>query len=389
MRTKGSGGQGITEYLVIAVVVGIVVLVGVRYFGSSAKEKFETATEELSDLKEGSTSVSFEPQSTAPERLAPVENAPPAKESAGGTAGNVQLPSDLSGLKASPIGDNPEDMLPQFAWRDFLFIAGGVVLVGVLIVFLGTRDKEKKKKRGKKRRAKGKSETGQAMVEFVVIAITFLFTILGVIQLGMILNAYALVRYAAYNAARAAIVHGGDQEKMEEAARLSLVSIFPRHGRAHHVLGLTENYLAAKATDDSVLFYSYLVNVNGVPMPRAFKITDVKILNNRGVSSGEVVTFDDPAQAPKGLVTVQVTHHYQLVIPLVNRILFYVYNQFLMKKDFGLGGYDGESVIKLSADTDRLRRTGGMGGVLGGTTEYRYPLTAHYTMRLMSDYERP
>ena len=80
-------------------------------------------------------------------------------------------------------------------------------------------------------------EKGQALAEFVIVVITLLFTILGVIQLALALNAYSLVRYAAYNAARAASVHSGSQEKMEDAARISLLAIFPRHGRADHRLG--------------------------------------------------------------------------------------------------------------------------------------------------------
>ena len=66
------------------------------------------------------------------------------------------------------------------------------------------------------------SEQGQGMVEFVIIAITMLFTILGVLQMALVLNAYTLVRYAAYNAARAGIVHGGNLDQMKEAERISL-----------------------------------------------------------------------------------------------------------------------------------------------------------------------
>jgi Flp pilus assembly protein TadG len=221
------------------------------------------------------------------------------------------------------------------------------------------------------------------MVEFVFVAITFLFVILGILQLGLVLNAYALTRYAAYNAARSAIVHGGNPDKMKDAARMSLLSVFPTHGRADHVKGLTENYLAAKATDDDANYYTYTVRVNGANQTKSEKITEVNILDNRGVGSGEVVTFDDPSQAPKGLITVQVSHRYELVVPLVNRILFFVYNRFVAQKDSGSGGYDNESLDNLSAETNKMRRSGGLSG------EYRYPLVAHYTMRLQSDYEKP
>ena len=166
--------------------------------------------------------------------------------------------------------------------------------------------------------------------------------------------------------ARAGIVHNGNLEKMREAARLSLVSIFPRHGRADHVRGYVENYLGARATDSSPAFGYF-----GKP------ITEVKIVNNRNLAPGTIITFDDPAQAQSAVITVQVVHHYELVVPLVNRMVFYVYK--LMREG---PGYQGQSLDNLAAVTDQKRRTGDLRDI-----EYRIPLVAHYTMRLQSDYE--
>ena len=209
------------------------------------------------------------------------------------------------------------------------------------------------------------SQHGQAMVEFVLCAITFLFVILGTLQLAMVLNAYSLVRYAAYNAARAGIVSSANQNKMLDAARISLLPVFPRHGRAVTPLGVAENYTAATMTDsvDALTFF-------GEP------ITEVTVLNKDNVPCGKVITFDDPADTPDSLLTVQVVHRYQLVMPLVNRMLFYLYQQFRAGK-----GYQGESANDLAARTDQLRRTGEYHDI-----EYRIPIVAHYTMRMQSDY---
>jgi hypothetical protein len=200
-------------------------------------------------------------------------------------------------------------------------------------------------------------------VEFAVIAITFLFVILGVIQLAMVLNANSLLRLAAYNAARAAIVHSGDIERMREAARISLLPIFPRHGRADHARGLVENYLGARATDNSAAFSAL-----------AEPITRVSILDQ--VPCGTVVTFDDPVEAANAIITVQVVHYYELVIPLVNRIIYFVYNRLVTGE-----GYQGETIDRLAALTDKERRSGFLRDI-----EYRIPLVQHYTMRLQSDY---
>jgi hypothetical protein len=210
------------------------------------------------------------------------------------------------------------------------------------------------------------NECGQAIAEFTIIAITFFFVLLGVIQLAMVLNAFSLVRYAAYNAARAAIVHGGDQQAMEEAARLSLLAVFPRHGRADHRRGYMENYLGARLTDNQVWVASH----------RPAKITEVKIINIGSIGCNQTITFDDPAQAARGLITVQVLHRYELVIPLVNRMVVWLWH----KLDTG-GAYRGESLDYIAAETHRMRKPGGE----FFDVEYRIPLVAHYTMRMQSD----
>ena len=207
-------------------------------------------------------------------------------------------------------------------------------------------------------------QAGQAIVEFLFVAITFLFCTLGIIQLAMVLNAYSLVRYAAYNAARAAIVHGGNHDTMQEAARLSLVATFPKHGRADHRRGFDDNYTAAQASDT-------------IPGRTYFNkpITSVQILDS-GIPCGTVVAFDDPRDADRALITVQVVHQYQLVIPLVNRLTFWLW----WKLESG-GTYGGESLDKVAQVTDRMRRSGEF-----TTADYRIPLVAHYTMRMQSDY---
>lgn len=377
----GSAGQGMTEYIIIVILVAIVILVSIKMFGSSVGNQFTSATDEISTLATNETPTNEVGTNPATSDNSPRTGGtqPVTKEAApgGGASGKAENET----LRANSVGDSATDELPSFSWGKLLPFAGLVVGIGIIVVLMGLKKgkgKEKKKEKKKTKSMFKRGQSGQAMVEFVFVAITFLFVILGIIQLALVLNAYALTRYAAYNAARAAIVHGGDLEKMKDAARISLISIFPKHGRADHLKGVTENYLAAKATDDDSNYYTYTVRINGTNETRSEKITDVKILDNRGVGSGEVVTFDDPVQAPKGLITVQVIHNYELVIPLVNRILFVVYQRFVA----GVG-YNNETLDNLSQETDKMRRSGGLSG------EYRYPLVAHYTMRLQSDYEKP
>ncbi|MCC6952500.1 MAG: pilus assembly protein [Deltaproteobacteria bacterium] len=376
------------EYLIIVVIIAICVIVGIRYFGGTVQNQFTDATGQLDELEKEKAGA---PGSSNPSGTYQIERRADQGTDGLSTSGGEKRKG--SSLHSAGVGEDRGNVISEIEidWQT-LFLIGGIVVAGgvVVVMRISKRDKDKKKKKKKKKKIfggftlgkKGQGEDGQAMAEFVIIAITFLFVILGIIQMAMILNAYALTRYAAYNAARAAIVHGGDQAKMEEAARLSLLSIFPRHGRADHMRGLTENYLAARATDSNPLFHTYFFTFNGLPVPVFEKITDVKILEREGRNAGDIVTFDDPRDSEKALVTVQVTHRYEMVIPLVNRILFYVYNLFRVKKTTGFfGGYSGESLNNLSAETDARRRDGST----YASVEYRLPLIAHYTMRMQSD----
>jgi len=46
-RNRGQEGQGMVEYVLIVVLVVVVALVAFRMFGSTVKEKMETATGEV------------------------------------------------------------------------------------------------------------------------------------------------------------------------------------------------------------------------------------------------------------------------------------------------------------------------------------------------------
>lgn len=374
---SNSAGQGMAEYVIIGIVVAIVIIVALRMFGGSIKDQFQNATDAINapqDKQLASNSGDDTVSSRTSAGGALDSGKESGKKSGAIESGGGGHGAQVSALKDAPVGDE-ESVVGEIAidWQLLAVLAAIVCGLGIYIVFRVNKDKKKTAKKKKKKFTlfpPDANEGGQAIAEFVISAITFFFVILGVIQLAMVLNAYALVRYAAYNAARAAIVHAHDpdhlKEMMQEAARLSLVAVFPRHGRADHQLGFAENYLGAKATDTdpSLTFFNE-------------PITEVSIVNNQNLPPGTVVTFDDPAQAERGIITVQVVHRYELVIPLVNRILFYLYKQYREE-----GGYQGESVDRVAMLSDRMRREGGEFHDI----EYRIPIVAHYTMRLQDDY---
>jgi len=49
-RLKNERGQGLAEYIIIVILVAIIVLVAVRFFGTSITNQFENATGEIDTL---------------------------------------------------------------------------------------------------------------------------------------------------------------------------------------------------------------------------------------------------------------------------------------------------------------------------------------------------
>lgn len=61
-----------------------------------------------------------------------------------------------------------------------------------------------------------RSHKGQSMVEFVIVAPTILFLILGAIQIGLIYQAKATLNLATFHAARAGALHNADKDKIKK-----------------------------------------------------------------------------------------------------------------------------------------------------------------------------
>ena len=50
-RFRGEKGQGLAEYIIIVILVAIIVLVAVKFFGKSVYNQFENATNEVENLQ--------------------------------------------------------------------------------------------------------------------------------------------------------------------------------------------------------------------------------------------------------------------------------------------------------------------------------------------------
>jgi hypothetical protein len=55
INTESEAGQGLAEYIIIVILVAIIVLTAVRFFGRSVFNQFGNATQQIDDLGNGSS----------------------------------------------------------------------------------------------------------------------------------------------------------------------------------------------------------------------------------------------------------------------------------------------------------------------------------------------
>jgi len=218
-------------------------------------------------------------------------------------------------------------------------------------------------------RVRDRSQLGQAMIEFIIIFwFAFSFLML-VIQISLMFNAHSLMKLAAYNAARAAIVtRSGDgpekpvklsemKDAAKKAAFLTILPVIPgMHARLtsftgpRSVLSLFTDIPADAASIGlsaalkghargaiaaAVEFLGFTFSVSPPFFQSNFK---VKFVNpaapDPGASSAEItsipqaIEFDDTSKndlsqpGNNNLIKVVVEWQYPLVIPLADQIIY-------------------------------------------------------------------
>lgn len=142
-----------------------------------------------------------------------------------------------------------------------------------------------------------RGEGGQSMVEFVIVFPILFLLFLTILQTALVLNARHLVHYAAYYAARAAAVWQPAQvpqktrdEKIKRAAVIACLPIAPK------ITGIIPAGIPASLGNTIGVLERFAI-------ANALTAVDVKV-------------------EPTGDVTAEVTHHYAMRIPIINRIFF-------------------------------------------------------------------
>jgi hypothetical protein len=159
-----------------------------------------------------------------------------------------------------------------------------------------------------------RSEQGAAAAETAITIMTFLIVILGIIQVTLAINAKLLVNYAAYCAARAGIVHNGDQQRMEQAVAVALTPLLAESD-SPSALGL--GY--AKAQLNLALGLLRIERLS--PNSKRFQRDYDKRFFPEYTQYGGAPKGNDLAKLDENLLTVRVTYYFPLEVPLINQIL--------------------------------------------------------------------
>lgn len=215
------------------------------------------------------------------------------------------------------------------------------------------------------RKRQRRGDGGQAMVEFCLVFPILFLLFMTVIQVALLMSARHVVKYAAFSGARAAAV-GIDEEKVKKAAALACISISPW-------MNLTEftsyaSYLITRMPLDIVTIANDNAEYAGIlelfdpevaeRIPgwelrnnlssAATTVTDATLLLAleavdvyvNGSVRGEVpsryiasrlltVTSKEEVRDGKD-VTVTVTHYYAMRVPVINRIFYFMYLNFIL-----------------------------------------------------------
>jgi hypothetical protein len=160
-----------------------------------------------------------------------------------------------------------------------------------------------------------RGESGQAIVEAALVLPAMLFLILCAVQLAQIQQARLLAEYAAFNAARAGIVHSGDPHVMHDAALLSVV---PSTGRTDAFDDLAKTLVKLKTRD-------VFLGTFGLPIVRVFVHGPRKadFAKYGAHLNGREIDFDDvrPGATEATLLEIQVRYLYEMRVPFANKLI--------------------------------------------------------------------
>lgn len=171
-------------------------------------------------------------------------------------------------------------------------------------------------------RLPARMQTGQAMVEFLIVIPLLLLILLGTLQFALIYQAKITLNYAAFEAARAGSLNGAREFAMYNAVARTMAPLYThdstvaayKAGRDQLRDEIDNGYVLIEVVNPSPdSFSDFGVTDNG----RTYIPNDNLIYRGAGVGADSSQTLQDA-----NLLKIQVYYCYELMVPFVNRILW-------------------------------------------------------------------
>jgi hypothetical protein len=161
-------------------------------------------------------------------------------------------------------------------------------------------------------------EGGASLVETALTLPLFVFLVAGTLQLAMIQHAAVMTEYAAFQAARAGIVHRAQTAPMQRAACQSLLPTL-----AGSIYGRTANDVAVEGRllpDDTAGWRGLADAFCTDPTQNPLGLQVLRVQSNRGrLSQNDFDAIE--GGPPNTLLTVRVLYFYPMHIPFVNGLI--------------------------------------------------------------------
>lgn len=248
------------------------------------------------------------------------------------------------------------------------------------------------------------------MTEFAIVFPALFLLFLVIIQTALLMTAKQVVQYAAFSAARSAIVHQGDEKKAKRAADIACVPISPKMNMES--LRQLKNYvveLGSIAVDPGLgglaIPWSEIPGMEIIDKLRGASLNEILSLKNAKLVLGlelidsmsgghQEVPLRFPAAwlltnqeltVSEGDATVAITHNYAMRIPIVNRLFFSAYLHGKLMRDIQERfSYLPDAAVARIRD-NAFQAIDRFAGASGTNSLYLIPIKAESTLSMEVD----
>jgi hypothetical protein len=241
-------------------------------------------------------------------------------------------------------------------------------------------------------------ESGQAAVETAIVMPLFVFTLLGLLQLGLLHQARLLTKYAAYKAVRAGSINRGEVKTMENAAIAVMLPLLAQESPRWSGSGRHQPQYMVYNVGSAGKYKQAYNEVVSSRSNRAFgkKMVEVTICGPI-TSAGMNKDFDDPDVNPGDWksfeatkLAIQVTTYMPLYIPFANAFIWWAARgeegpaRALAMKNLRMKTKTEQAEARVSPNSSWTLKE------LQGEAEngnYIMPVRASYAMRMHSNFK--